>query len=384
MLNRWWDDVVPPRLEKDPDDPKARVRPSVSLQSRELAVERVASGLAMPLHLTAPLGDRRLFIVEQEGRIRLVKNGALLARPFLDITSKVLSGGERGLLSLAFHPRYAENGFFYVNYTDGNGDTQVERYRVSRDPDVADGASAHTILHVAQPYANHNGGHILFGPDGMLYIGTGDGGSGGDPHRYGQDRNVLLGKLLRIDVDRGDPYAIPPDNPFIQESGARPEIWAYGLRNPWRMAFDWDTRLLYIADVGQNRWEEINVQPAGAAGLNYGWNRMEGAHCYGLPVCVRGGLVLPAAEYDHSDGCSVTGGVVYRGKKLPFVAGHYFYSDYCTGFLRSFTFESGVVTSRRTWKVDGLGPVLSFGEDGAGEVYVLSGNGSVFRLIDEP
>ena len=288
------------------------------------------------------------------------------------------------MLSVAFHPRYAQNGFFYVNYTDRNGDTQVERYRVSLDPDVADPASAHPILHVGQPYSNHNGGHILFGPDGKLYVGMGDGGSGGDPHRYGQDRTTPLGKLLRLDVDRGDPYAIPPDNPFVNESGARPEIWAYGLRNPWRMAFDWTTGLLYIADVGQNKWEEVNVQPVTAAGLNYGWNRMEGAHCYGLPVCTKTGVVLPALEYDHDEGCSVTGGAVYRGKRLPFVAGHYFYSDYCTGFLRSFTYENGIVTNRHSWNVGALGSVLSFGEDGAGELYILSGNGGVYKLIEQP
>ena len=380
MLNRWWDDLVPPRFERDPDDPKARVRPSISLQARELGVERVASGLSMPLHLTAPAGDSRLFIAEQAGRIRIVANGALAARPFLDITSKVRSGGEQGLLSVAFHPRYGANGFFYVNYTDRQGDTQVERYRVSGNRDVADPASAHTILQVGQPYENHNGGHILFGPDGMLYVGMGDGGGSGDPHGHGQDRTTLLGKLLRIDVDRGGPYAVPPDNPFVHESGARPEIWAYGLRNPWRMAFDWTTELLYIADVGQSRWEEVNVQPARAAGLNYGWNRMEGAHCYGVPVCRKAGLVLPALEYGRNDGCSVTGGVVYRGKRLPFVRGHYFYSDYCTGFLRSFTYEEGIVTNRHAWNVDDLGPVLSLGEDGAGEVYVLSGNGNVYRL----
>lgn len=382
-LNRWWDEVVPPRIEKDPNDPKARVRSSVTLQQGEIGVERVVSGLENPLHLTAPSRDRRLFITEQEGRIRIVKNGALVAQPFLDITSKVSSGGERGLLSVAFHPRYAANGLFYVNYTNKDGDTHVERYRVSSDPDVADPASGHIILHVNQPYANHNGGHVLFGPDGMLYVGMGDGGAGGDPRRYGQDRTTLLGKLLRLDVNGGDPYAIPPDNPFVRETGARGEIWAYGLRNPWRMAFDWETGLLYIADVGQNRLEEVNVQPAKAAGLNYGWNRMEGSRCYGVPVCTKGGLVLPAVEYSHDDGCSITGGVVYRGKRLPFVYGHYFYSDYCTGFLRSFTYEGGVVTSRRTWNVEGLGAVMSFGEDASGEVYVLSGNGSVFRLTEK-
>ena len=236
MINRWWDEVVPPRLEKDPNDPKARVRPSVTLQAtRELGVERVAGGLDNPLHLTAPAGDGRLFIVEQPGRIRLVKNRALVGRPFLDIVSKVRSGGEQGLLSLAFHPRYPENGLLYVNYTDQDGHTHVERYRVSSDPDVVDLASAHTILRIDQPYANHNGGHILFGPDGMLYVGMGDGGSGGDPHRYGQDRTSLLGKLLRLDVDRGDPYAIPPDNPFVGEAGARPRFgrMACGIRGVW-------------------------------------------------------------------------------------------------------------------------------------------------------
>jgi glucose/arabinose dehydrogenase len=383
-LNRWWDDLVPPRLELDPDDPKGRIKlSSQALNRGELALEPVASGLSMPLHLTAPAGDGRLFVVEQVGRIRIVRDGKLLDRPFLDIVSKVSSGGERGLLSLAFHPRYATNGWFYVNYTDRGGDTHVERYRVSTEPDVADPASASTVLRQDQPYANHNGGHILFGPDGMLYLGMGDGGSGGDPHGYGQSRGTLLGKLLRIDVDRSEPYAIPPDNPFVGAGGSRPEIWAYGLRNPWRIAFDRPTGLLYIADVGQSRWEEVNVQPARAAGLNYGWNRMEGDHCYGLPVCTKGGFVRPAVEYNHADGCSITGGMVYRGRRLPFLTGHYLYSDYCSGFLRSFTYEDGVVTGQRTWDVGALGAVLSFGEDAAGEIYVLSADGTVRRVVEK-
>ena len=352
-----------------------------SAQDR-LAVEIVASGLDNPVHLAAPAVDQRLFIVEQPGRIRIVRDGRLLPKPFLDITSKVGSGGERGLLGLAFHPRYATTGYFYVNYTDRRGDTRIERYRVSANPDVADSGSARPILEIAQPYANHNGGHVLFGPDGMLYIPTGDGGSGGDPHGNGQSRSTLLGKLLRIDVDRGDPYAIPPDNPFVKAAGARGEIWALGLRNPWRIAFD--DGQVYIADVGQNRWEEINVQPADRAGLNYGWNRMEGAHCYGAPLCSKGGLVLPAVEFSHDDGCSVIGGAVYRGRRIPALVGHYVYSDWCRGWLRSFTMSAGKVAIQHTWDLGStsLGSVVSFGEDASGELYVVVQDGKVYRLVN--
>ncbi|MGH7675389.1 MAG: PQQ-dependent sugar dehydrogenase, partial [Gemmatimonadales bacterium] len=280
----------------------------------------------------------------------------------------------------AFHPRYAQNGYFYVNYTDNNGNTRVERYRVSADPDSADPASDTLVLFIDQPYSNHNGGHILFGPDSMLYVAMGDGGSGGDPHGYGQSRATLLGKLLRIDVDGGAPYAVPPDNPFVGVAGARPEIWALGLRNPWRIAFDSVAGLLYVADVGQNRWEEVDVAPAQAAGLNYGWNVMEGAHCYNTGSCATSGLVLPALEYGHSDGCTVIGGYVYRGSRSPTLAGHYFYADYCSGWLRSFTYGGGAVLERRRWDVPALGNVLSFGEDAAGEIYVLSANGNVWRI----
>ena len=347
-------------------------------------LELVVGGLQDPLYLTAPAGDPRLFIVEQEGRIRIVRNGQLVARPFLDIASRVSSGGERGLLSVAFHPRYAQNGYLYVNYTDNNGDTRVERYRVSADPDSADPASDTLVLAVDQPYSNHNGGHILFGPDGMLYVAMGDGGSGGDPHGYGQSLATLLGKLLRIDVDGGAPYAVPPDNPFVGQAGARPEIWAFGLRNPWRIAFDRAAGLLYVADVGQNRWEEIDVAPAPAPGLNYGWNVMEGAHCYATGSCATAGLVLPALEYGHSDGCTVIGGYVYRGSRSPSLVGHYFYADYCSGWLRSFTYGGGAVRERRSWDVPDLGSVLSFGEDAAGEIYVMSAGGNVWRIVGEP
>lgn len=345
-----------------------------------LRLEKVLTGLHDPVYLTAPAGDPRLFIVEQAGLVRIARDGKLLDRPFLDLTKRVKTGTERGLLSLAFHPRYAENGFLFVNYTDRSGDTRIERYRVTADPDVADPSSAKLILAVDQPYSNHNGGHVLFGPDGMFYVGMGDGGSANDPHDHGQNTATLLGDLLRIDVDRGDPFAIPPDNPLVGRRGARPEIWAYGLRNPWRLTFDAPAGLLYIADVGQDRWEEVNVAPAGSAGLNYGWNILEGRHDFRVRGRSKADLVAPAVEYPHRDGCSVTGGYVYRGRNIPAVVGHYFFSDYCTGWIRSFRYQEGKATDLRQWT--GLTPseVTSFGVDGAGELYVLSGRGEVHRL----
>jgi glucose/arabinose dehydrogenase len=344
-------------------------------------LEVAASGLANPVHLTAPAGDQRLFIVEQPGRIRIVQSGQLLSTPFLDLTSKVRYGGEQGLLSMAFHPQYASNGFFYVNYTDTNGDTRVERYRVSSDANRADAASAKQLLFIDQPYSNHNGGHILFGPDGMLYIGMGDGGSGGDPQGHGQNRNSLLGKILRIDVNSGDPYGIPSNNPFVSTTGVKPEIWAYGVRNPWRLAFDRTDGTFYVADVGQNAVEEINVVPAATGGQNYGWNIMEGTRCYGSSSCSRNGLLVPINEYSHSDGCSVTGGVVYRGSRLTQLRGHYFYADYCQGWIRSFRYSNGQANDARSWQLGDVGQILSFGEDASGEMYVLSANGRVYRFV---
>lgn len=341
----------------------------------------VASGLSNPLWLTSPPGDSRLFVVEQAGTVRVVKNGKLLPDPFLDLRGSLSSGGERGLLSLAFHPDYASNGRFYVDFTDPAGDTRVVAYRVSAsDPDRADPASGDTILAVPQPYANHNGGLVAFGPDGMLYVGLGDGGSGGDPDGNGQNRGTLLGSILRLDVDGGSPYRIPPDNPFAGISGARGEIWAWGLRNPWRYAFDPTSGLLFIADVGQSDWEEVDVKPANEGGLNYGWNVMEGAHCYGAPSCDMQGLVQPVLEYGHDQGCSITGGFPYRGQAMPDLQGAYFYSDYCSGFLRSFRLNGSTVTDERSWDVGDLGQVLSFGQDAAGELYVLSASGTVYRL----
>ncbi len=363
--------------------------PPLPGETGTLELQPVASGLSSPLYLTAPAGDPRLFIVEQAGRIRIVESGQLLAQAFLDIRDRVASGGEEGLLGLAFHPNYAGNGYFYVDYTHLNNArdtlyTLIERYSVSPAPDSADSASHKLILRIVQPYTNHNGGLVMFGPDGMLYIGMGDGGSGGDPENRAQNPDSLLGKLLRIDVDHGDPYAIPASNPFAAGGGA-PEIWALGLRNPWRYAFDRTAGLLYIADVGQNLWEEVSVAPAGQGGLNYGWRIMEGLYCFNATSCSSTGLVQPVVEYGHANGCSITGGFVYRGTRAPSLVGQYFYSDYCSGWMRSFAYANGAVTGQTTWSLNvSLGNVLSFGEDSAGELYVLSGGGSVYRIAPAP
>jgi glucose/arabinose dehydrogenase len=358
------------------DAPEPAVVPDAAAGIR---LEPVVSGLSAPVYLTAPAGDARSFVVEQGGRIRVLKGGALLPTPFLDIRDRLSTGGERGLLSMAFHPKYGTNGYFYVNYTDRNGDTRIERYHVGTSPDIADPASAKLILSVKQPYANHNGGLVLFGPDGMLYIGMGDGGSGGDPQGNGQNRNALLGKILRIDVDHGDPYAIPSNNPHATAGGAK-EIWATGMRNPWRFSFDVPSGLLIIGDVGQNAWEEIDAAPASAAGLNYGWNTTEGTHCYGAPMCSKGGLTMPIVEYSHSDGCSVAGGYVYRGRSMPAFVGTYFYSDYCQGWIRSVKIVNGAATEPKRWTVPSVGSVLSFGMDSAGEIYVLASSGTIYRI----
>ncbi|MGD8727094.1 MAG: PQQ-dependent sugar dehydrogenase [Gemmatimonadales bacterium] len=346
-----------------------------------LAVDVVAAGLDRPVDLTAPPDDPRLFVVEQPGRIRIVERGMLRDQPFLDLTDRVRSGGERGLLGLTFHPRYADNGYFFVNYTDEAGDTRVERYTVTADPNVADPGSAKPIIEIEQPYANHNGGQVVFGPDGMLYVGMGDGGSANDPDGNGQNAATLLGSLLRIDVDGGDPYAVPSDNPFVDDPAAQGASWAIGLRNPWRFSFDTRSGLLYIADVGQNAWEEINVVPASVGGLNFGWSRYEATHCFRWPACDESGITMPVVEYGRDNGCSVIGGFVYRGSEIPAIAGHYFYSDWCEGWLRSFVYEDGAVTSHTEWAVGDLGSVLSFGQDAARNLYLTSSNGNVYRIV---
>ncbi|MHB1170304.1 MAG: PQQ-dependent sugar dehydrogenase [Longimicrobiales bacterium] len=365
------------------DDGEGVIAPPPSGNETEL--ELVADGLDSPLYLTAPLGDERLFIVEQAGTIRIIEDGVLLPDPFLDIRGRVESGGEQGLLGLAFHPAYAANGWFYVNYTDNDGDTRIERYQVTADPYVADPGSAELVLAIEQPAANHNGGMITFGPDGALYVATGDGGGGGDPQGNGQDLSTLLGKLLRLDVDTREPYAIPLNNPFIGVAGAREEIWAYGLRNPWRFSFDRVGDRLYIADVGQGSWEEVNAVPTTRPGVNYGWNVMEGMHCFNASSCDTDGLTLPVLEYANAgDACSITGGYVYRGDAIPELRGHYFYADFCAGWIRSFRLAGDGVTEQQEWDVGDIGSVLSFGEDAASELYVLTRGdqgGRVFRFV---
>ncbi len=341
----------------------------------------VAEGFDHPVFLCSAPGDRRLFVVEQPGRVRWVDGSRPSAAAFMDLGTLVNYGGERGLLGLAFHPAYATNGFVYVNYTDRAGDTQVVRYTVRADRNAVDPGSARTILSVKQPFANHNGGMIAFGPDGMLYVGMGDGGAGGDPFGNAQNRHSLLGKLLRLDVDHGAPYAIPEGNPFrARPREGRPEIWALGLRNPWRYSFDFVARQLVIADVGQNKYEEVNVIAAGRAGANYGWNVREGLHGFALPRLGPPNRMDPAIEYDHSQGCSVTGGYTYRGRTMPHLAGAIFFSDFCSGWLRSFRWDGAHASDLREWNVGTLGSVASFGEDAEHELYVITHEGRILKL----
>jgi glucose/arabinose dehydrogenase len=364
-------------------------------QGTALTTTRVASGLSSPLYLCSPPGDTtRQFIVEQTGRIKIIKNGVLLARPFLNITDRISVSSERGLLSLAFHPSYASNRYFYVNYTNAIGSVVLSRFQTTAaDPDSCDRTTEHIIMTVVEPEANHNGGTVAFGPDGYLYFGLGDGGGGGDNHGTignGQNLNTLLGKILRINIDSGSTYAIPPDNPFVGVAGMD-EIWAYGVRNPWRMSFDKTTGDLYIADVGQDTYEEVDFQPVGSpGGQNYGWRLMEGYHCYNPSTnCNPGGLTLPIDEYNHSLGCSITGGFVYRGCRIPDLQGTYFYADYCTGRIWSFRYDGVAKTDsmeRTTELAPGnglsIGNISSFGEDARGELYIIDiAAGNVFKII---
>lgn len=345
----------------------------------DLELVPFVDGLESPLLAThAGDGSGRVFVVEQVGRIRVVKEGELLPEPFLDISDRLISGGEQGLLGLAFHPDHRRNGSFFVNYTDEAGDTVISRFRAPPGSDSATDSES-VLLEIDQPYSNHNGGHLAFGPDGYLYIAMGDGGSGGDPHNNGQRLDTLLGKLLRIDVDRGEPYGIPADNPFA-DGGGEPEIWAYGLRNPWRFSFDSDQ--LWIADVGQNALEEVNRRRADEAGVNYGWNVMEGTDCYDAGDCDESGLVQPVAEYSHEDGCSITGGFVYRGDAFSDMQGGYFFGDFCSGQIWSIPSD----VTERTRPVEMLASersISSFGLDEDGELLLVDmGAGEVLRVGD--
>lgn len=370
-----------PTATKEPTSPPPPPPTIDSLPDADTAVwAEVVTGLTQPLDLQHA-GDERLFIVEQPGTIRIARDGQVLQEPFLDLRDRVVNAeNEQGLLGLAFHPDYAQNGAFFVNYTGRDGETFISRFLVGSDPDRADPDSERILLTIHQPWANHNGGGTVFGPDGYLYIATGDGGLGGDPRGNAQSLDTLLGKLLRVDVDAGEMYAIPDDNPFTDRQGARSEIWDYGLRNPWRFAFDPATGELYIADVGQNAWEEINFEPADSTGgRNYGWDFREGAHPFEGQPPADLDLVDPVAEYSRQFGCSVTGGPVVRAPSLPSWSGVYLYGDFCSGIIWGLLRgPDGSWMNEQLYSTDFN--ITSFGVDVSGEVYVLDRGGGVYRL----
>ncbi len=355
---------------------------ATTIDGTSVDFERIGQGFQRPVDVAVLPGDGRLVVVEKTGTVRFIEEG----RPgavFLDLSGEVSDGNEQGLLGLAFDPDFATSGALYVNYTDTDGNTRIVRF-TARDGAV-DAASAETILSVEQPQSNHNGGWLAFGPDRLLYIGMGDGGGGGDRHGEignGQDTNALLGKILRIDPRAGGPYAIPAGNPFADGGGA-PEVFAYGVRNPWRNAFDGNR--LYVADVGQNAWEEISVIDVSTdAGANLGWRTMEGRECFPAgTMCIQGGMVMPIHVYGHDVGCSITGGIVYRGETLPALQGRYFFADYCTGTIEALRFENGEATSLVNTADDlgSVGNVTSFGVDAAGEMLVVTDDGIVLRMV---
>ena len=376
--------TVPPRPERQAQDGAGEAKPPVGDGRGGVKLATVGDFTA-PVYVTEPPGadgTTDLYVVEQAGRIRVIRDGRVLDEPFLDISGNVVSGGEQGLLSLAFAPDYPRSGLFYVDYTDTDGDTRVVEYRRSAgDPYRADPGSARELLFVDQPFANHNGGLVLFGPDGRLYIGLGDGGSAGDPDRNGQDLGTLLGKILRIDPRPagGRPYRIPAGNPFAGTPGAAPEIYAYGLRNPWRFSFDPETRRLFVGDVGQDEQEEIDAGVR--AGSNLGWSAFEGRARYNEDESAPG-HVAPTLTYGRDRGCSVTGGYVVRDPELTSLYGRYLYGDFCLGELRSFRVAGGLVLRAEGDRPVGPSvPALSsFGEDAAGRLYATSLEGPVYRL----
>ncbi|HRZ75370.1 MAG TPA: PQQ-dependent sugar dehydrogenase [Flavobacterium sp.] len=358
---------------------------SMSSFSQTIGLQTFATGFSSPVAIVNA-GDSRLFVVQRGGLIRILNsNGTINTTPFLSLTSIITAGGERGLLGLAFHPDYATNGRFYVNYTrSGDGATVIAKYTVSdSDPNVANSASAEILLTIAQPFQNHNGGSLVFGPDGYLYIGMGDGGDGGDPNNYGQNINSLLGKMLRIDVDSGSSYSIPSTNPYAGATPGANEIWATGMRNPWKFSFDRVTGDLWIADVGQNAIEEINKAASTEAGLNYGWRCYEGNAAYNIDGCgAASNYTFPVAEYTHAStgGCSLTGGYVYTGTTYPNLLNKYLFADYCTNKIGYISTTGGAITwSSNTF----TGNFVSFGEDINGELYIAGiSNGTISRIID--
>lgn len=356
----------------------------------DISLVSFATGFDKPVEI-ASAGDDRLFILEKDGLVRILNaDGSIEATPFLNIQSQTSTGGinsEQGLLGMAFHPNYADNGFFYLNYTRVNGDTRISRFSVTADPNIADAGSRFDIMTIDQPYGNHNGGCLRFGPDGYLYIGMGDGGSFEDPLNAGQTMSSLLGKMLRIDVDGAEPYDVPEDNPFVGTSAdTLPEIWASGIRNPWKFSFDSQTGDLWIGDVGQYSWEEIDFQSADSpGGENYGWRCYEGNHSgFGGGCPPISEFVGPVTEYSHAGGaCSVTGGVVYRGAAYPMLTGKYFYVDYCSGQFR--TVEQNDADEWVVFEVSGQEGFgwTGFGEDNNGEVYVChQGQGTIYQITD--
>lgn len=376
--------IIGAACAEGPSEPPASSSAVVTgSQSPGIGLTPVATGFTAPLFLTAPPGDlSRLFVVERSGTIRIIKNGKRISRPFLSL-SNVSMANQGGLFSMAFHPNYASNGRFYVYFTNTAGDLKLREYRVSSRPNRARSGSGRTLITIPKPPGDHYGGQVTFGPDGYLYLAFGDGGGLQVFVQNAQDPGTLLGKMIRIDVDGGSPYGIPSDNPYRDDPDVRDEIWAFGLRNPWRYGFDPVTRDLYVADVGQAGWEEVNVAFANAGSLNYGWPMMEGSSCFDPPVgCDASGLTLPVFEYDHSEGCSITGGTVYRGRAMPSFDGVYFYSDFCAGGLRSFRLVAGSAADHRQWDVGDVGGVYSFGQDAAGELYLLSRNGTIYRLVE--
>jgi glucose/arabinose dehydrogenase len=352
------------------------------LDSIEITLEPFASVGGGPLAMTAPDdGTGRLFVAAQDGRIWVVgRDGTVTGEPMVSLGSRIRTGGEQGLLGIATHPTFPTDPRVFVNYTNTDGDTVVASLALDPgNPDRLDAGSHEQLLFVDQPAGNHNGGAVVFGSDGYLYLSLGDGGGGGDPQDNGQNRDSLLGKILRIDVDGGDPYVVPPDNPFASGGGAA-EVWHWGLRNPWRMSFDRDTGDLWIGDVGQGALEEVDVSRAGVSGLNFGWNVMEGSRCYGSGSCATDGLTLPVTEYGRDLGCTVIGGYVYRGARYPFLVGAYLFADYCTGHIFAIDAAAdGPVPPITVGTTDGR--ISAFGEDADGELYVVALQGDIRRVI---